>query len=122
MEMKMFGITCSFDAVLVSDVDFKMTKNGTLPLASMTMVIEERSGKTFLAKVNLFGDKAKALVGQLAKGQRVHVEGIVSLNTWTGKDGCEKTGLLVTANMVRPSSPEPAYWGNNTQAQGFQPF
>jgi len=99
MEMEMIGMNCSFDGVLVFDVYFKMTRNGALPLASLTVVVEDRAGKTFVTRVNQFGERAR---GILTKGQRVHVEGTVALNTWTGKDGVEKSGLLVTATMVRP--------------------
>jgi single-stranded DNA-binding protein len=41
-------------------------------------------------------EKALALAG-LAKGVEVYVEGRLSLNTWTGKDGTQRTGLSVTA-------------------------
>jgi len=37
-----------------------------------------------------------ALAG-LAKGAELYVEGRLSLNTWTGKDGAQRTGLAVTA-------------------------
>ena len=40
--------------------------------------------------------KARALAG-LAKGAQVYVEGRLSLNAWTGKDGQQRTGLSVAA-------------------------
>ena len=50
---------------------------------------------------SVFEEKARALAG-LAKGVEVYVEGRLSLNTWTGRDGAERTGLSVSAWQVMP--------------------
>jgi single-stranded DNA-binding protein len=51
--------------------------------------------------VSVFEEKARTLAG-LAKGVEVYVEGRLSLNTWTGRDGAERTGLSVSAWQVTP--------------------
>jgi single-stranded DNA-binding protein len=49
--------------------------------------------------VAVFEEKARALEG-LAKGTELYVEGRLSLNTWTGKDGQQRTGLSVAVWRV----------------------
>jgi single-stranded DNA-binding protein len=46
--------------------------------------------------VSVFQERTRELAG-LAKGAEVYVEGRLSLNAWTGKDGQQRTGLSVTA-------------------------
>ena len=40
------------------------------------------------------------MIAGLAKGVEVYVEGRLSLNAWTGKDGQPRTGLSVSAWRV----------------------
>jgi single-stranded DNA-binding protein len=47
------------------------------------------------------GLRALALAG-LAKGAEVYVEGRLSLSTWAGKDGAQRTGLSATAWQLMP--------------------
>jgi single-stranded DNA-binding protein len=51
--------------------------------------------------VSVFEEKARALAG-LSKGTEVDVEGRLSLNAWTGKDGQQRAGLAVTVWEVLP--------------------
>ena len=48
----------------------------------------------------LFGETAQRLAQALHKGDRVYVEGTIKLNSWTGKDGVERTGLSVAAQKA----------------------
>jgi single-stranded DNA-binding protein len=52
----------------------------------------------------VFEEKARALAG-LAKGVEVYLEGRLSMNAWTGRDGAERTGLSVTAWQVMALGP-----------------
>ena len=45
--------------------------------------------------IALFGEKANQL--QVAKGDRVYVEGRLKLETWTSRDGQARSGLKVAA-------------------------
>jgi single-stranded DNA-binding protein len=62
-----------------------------------------RGDKVTWVSVTVFEEKgaARALVG-LAKVAEVYVEGRISLNAWTGKDGEKRTRLLVTAGEAQP--------------------
>lgn len=95
------GIGCSFDGVVIGDPAFRMTKNGTLPLLTLTIVVTEYDGKTSICRVNQFGHTAKVLADNLARGSAVHVDGYVSLNHWI-KDGVERSGLCVMAMQIQP--------------------
>src|SRR5258708_26560087 len=87
-------------------------------------------------KLVVFGDRAQQLAGHLHKCERVYVEGRLKLDTWTGKDGNERTGLKVAAwrverlgeigknKPVKPKAPPegehsvpPASNGGHRQAQ-----
>jgi single-stranded DNA-binding protein len=48
----------------------------------------------------VFGQLATRLYPDLKKGTEVYVEGKLRLESWTGKDGRERTGLSVTASRV----------------------
>jgi hypothetical protein len=56
-------------------------------------------GEPTWVSVAVSEEKARVLTG-LAKGVEVYVEGRLSLNTWTGRDGAERTGLSVSAWRV----------------------
>jgi single-stranded DNA-binding protein len=47
-----------------------------------------------------FGDRAQQLAGHHHKGDRIYAEGRLKLDTWTGKDGKERTGIKVAAWRV----------------------
>jgi hypothetical protein len=51
-----------------------------------------------LGVARFFEEKAQALAGLAKRGR--DVEGRLSLNTWTGKDGTQRTGLSVSAWQV----------------------
>jgi len=48
-------------------------------------------------RVAVFGDCAEQLADNLAKGDRVYCEGRLKLDSWTAKDGQQRTGLSVAA-------------------------
>lgn len=45
----------------------------------------------------VFGEIAELLARTAQKGDKVYVEGQLSMNTWTGNDGAQKTGLNLAA-------------------------
>jgi Single-strand binding protein family len=46
------------------------------------------------------GDDQEALAAQLTKGAAVYCEGRLTLNTWIGRGGAERTGLSIKASHV----------------------
>lgn len=59
-----------------------------------------RNDKTTWFKVEAWGKKAEALDGKIKKGMKVTVIGEVNMDRWTGKDGAERTDLVVNADEV----------------------
>lgn len=57
-------------------------------------------GETMWFRVVQFGDKAEQLVDHVKKGDSVIVQGNMRQNTFTGKDGTEKTSLEINASDV----------------------
>jgi single-stranded DNA-binding protein len=51
-------------------------------------------------RVAVFGALATRLYPELKKGTEVYCEGRLKLDSWTGKDGRERTGLSVAAAKV----------------------
>ncbi len=51
--------------------------------------------------VAVFEEKARALAG-LTKGSEVYIEGRLTMSTWEGKDGQQRTGLSVAAWQAQP--------------------
>jgi single-strand DNA-binding protein len=47
----------------------------------------------------VFGKHAEA-AAELRKGDKIYVEGTIKLDSWTGNDGTERTGLSVAAWKV----------------------
>ncbi|KAF0138491.1 MAG: hypothetical protein FD153_1282 [Rhodospirillaceae bacterium] len=65
--------------------------------------VEDSSPKpTTWVRVVLFGEKADDLAATLAKSDRVHCEGRLSLDHWVANDGTERHGLSVVATLVQP--------------------
>lgn len=52
--------------------------------------------------VAIFGEPAEHICGTLRKNDKLYVEGALSLNEWTGKDGKPRTGLSVVASKAEP--------------------
>jgi single-stranded DNA-binding protein len=80
----MNGIHCALQGRLGQDVELRRSASGKDWCRLSVVVFEE---------------KARALEG-LAKGTELYVEGRLSLNTWTGKDGQQRTGLSVAVWRV----------------------
>jgi single-strand DNA-binding protein len=51
-------------------------------------------------RISAFGERAQQLAGHLKKGDRVYCEGRLKLETWTGNDGQQRTGIKVAAWRV----------------------
>ncbi|MBF0561462.1 MAG: single-stranded DNA-binding protein [Alphaproteobacteria bacterium] len=98
-------IECALIGRLGRSPEMKLVKHGTLPMLSMALSVDNckgADGPTTWVRVTLFGEKADSVAPNLAQGDRAYVEGKLSLDRWTAKDGTEKTGLSVVANLVQP--------------------
>jgi single-strand DNA-binding protein len=95
------GIECAFWGVLGKEPELKTSKTGN-PLATMNVVVtvgQADDGKEVSQwlRVVCFGEAAEKIAAKVRKGDRVYVEGTLTLNTWQSADGETKTGLKVAA-------------------------
>lgn len=96
----MRGIQCAFTGTLGQDPELKTSKSGK-PWASFSVAIDEASEEaTTWVRVAVFGQLATRLYPELKKGTEVYCEGRLRLNSWTGKDGRERSGLRVAAAKI----------------------
>jgi single-strand DNA-binding protein len=93
----MKGIHCALQGRLGQDVELRRSDSGK-DWCRLSVGVGEGDEVTWVS-VAVFEEKARALAG-LAKGAEVYVEGRLSLNAWTGRDGAERTGLSVAAWRV----------------------
>jgi single-strand DNA-binding protein len=96
------GIESAFWGVLGKDPELKTSKTGTA-YTGMNVVVtvgatDEGKDVSQWLRVTCFGDTAKAIASRAKKGDRVYVEGALTLSTWADKaTGEAKTGLNVAA-------------------------
>ena len=95
------GIETAFWGTLGKDPELKTSKGGT-PYAGMNVVVTvgtDDNGKEVSQwlRVTCFGDTAKAIAARAKKGDRVYVEGALTMTQWNDAHGETKHGLNVTA-------------------------
>jgi single-strand DNA-binding protein len=100
----MRGIETAFWGVLGKDPELKTSKTGK-PFLTANVVVtvgKNDSGKDVSQWVRIacFGETAERIGAACAKGDRVYVEGQLTLNTWKTSEGVERTGLNVAAFTV----------------------
>jgi single-strand DNA-binding protein len=98
----MRGIETAFWGVLGNDPELKTSKSGKA-FAQMSVVVAVGQGDdgkdaSQWLRVACFGETAERLAHQAKKGDRVYVEGTLTLNTWADKaTGESRTALNVAA-------------------------
>jgi single-strand DNA-binding protein len=97
----MKNIQCAFTGKLGQDAELKISKSGK-PWSSVSVAVDMEASEeaTTWVRVAVFGELATRLHPDLKKGTEVHVEGKLRLESWTGKDGKERTGLSVAGSRV----------------------
>jgi single-stranded DNA-binding protein len=93
----MKGIHSALQGRLGQDVELRKSSTGK-DWARLSVGVGEGDEVTWVS-VSVFEEKARALEG-VTKGVELYLEGRLTLNTWTGKDGQQRTGLAVTAWRV----------------------
>ena len=98
----MRGIETAFWGVLGNELELKTSRGGKA-FAQMSIVVavgQDDDGKDVSQwlRVACFGETAERLVRQAKKGDRVYVEGTLTLNSWADKaTGEARSGLNVAA-------------------------
>jgi single-strand DNA-binding protein len=97
----MRGIQCTFTGKCGQDAELKTSKSGK-PWLSVSVVVDMEASEeaTTWVRVAVFGQLATRLYPELKKGTEVYCEGRLRLDSWTGRDGRERTGLSVAAAKV----------------------
>ena len=75
------------------------TKKGN-PFTTFTVATDGPKGTTWF-KVETWGKLAEVCGKYLSKGRLVYVEGTVSVEMWTDKEGNARAELVLTANTVK---------------------
>jgi single-stranded DNA-binding protein len=95
------SIECAFLGGLSRDAEAKTSKAGKTYLR-----LNARTGEGDAAQfvnVMVFDPDAIQIANKLVKGSRVYVEGKISLDEWTGKDGTKRQSLSVMSSHCRLS-------------------
>jgi single stranded DNA-binding protein len=93
------GIESAFVATLSKDPELKEGKNGK-PYANFSCTVASENGESQWANVICFGDVSKQIAETARKGDRVYVEGSLSLAKWENSAGETRSGLAVSAWRV----------------------
>jgi single-stranded DNA-binding protein len=90
------GIQAAFTGRVGRDAELKTSKAGK-PWVSFSVAVDEASeGAITWIRGVMFGEWATELYPQLKRSTEVYCEGRLRLESWTGKDGRERTGLSLT--------------------------
>lgn len=85
------------------DADMREVRDG-LKVANFSIAVSDRDKNgeedTTWFDVAVFGETAVKCAEQVRKGDMVHVEGGLKLDTFTTKDGTEATRIKVSADYV----------------------
>jgi hypothetical protein len=90
------GIQAAFTGRVGRDAELKTSKAGK-PWVSFSVAVDEAEGGviTWIRGV-MFGEWAAELHPQLKRSTEVYCEGRLKLESWTGRDGRDRSGLSVT--------------------------
>lgn len=95
-----------FSGNLGGDCTTRSTTSGKL-IATFSLPVKQGYGeheKTAWVQCRMFGAKAEKLPIYLTRGTKVTVIGQFLLESWTGKDGTEKTPAVMLVNEIDFSS------------------
>jgi single-strand DNA-binding protein len=100
----MRGIESAFWGTLGADPELKTSKSGN-PFANFNVAVtvghtDDGKDVTAWVRVACFGRIAEEIAARTAKGDRVYIEGSLTLNTWTTAAGEQRSGLNVSAWKV----------------------
>jgi single-strand DNA-binding protein len=102
----MRGIETAFEGTLGRDVELKTSRSGkpyaSLALAVATGKTDDGSDVTTWIRATCFKELAEEIAATVKKGDRVYVEGTLTLDTWQASNGEQRTGLNCAAWRCKP--------------------
>jgi single-strand DNA-binding protein len=87
------SIEAALFGTLGRDAEHKTSKNGK-PYLRATIAVSEGEATTWV-NATIFDQAAIDNAAKLIKGARVYVEGRISINEWTDRDGKQRHGLSI---------------------------
>ena len=106
---------------LVRDVDVKYGAASGTAFGSFTIAVNgskkvngEWAESASYVDCKAFGKRFESCAPHMKKGTKVIVDGRISTDSWTGKDGQKKSKLVVECDMVYPT------WQKREEAGGWQ--
>lgn len=93
-------IKCSFTGTIFRDAELRTSKAGKQYLRFSARV--GHGDRVQWVGVMVFGDDLSEMAPKLVKGSAAYVEGNLSLDEWTGKDGEKRHGLSVLSSHCQP--------------------
>jgi single-strand DNA-binding protein len=116
----MNGIEAALEGRLGKNPELRQSQQGQ-PWLPLNVAVGEGDAVQWVG-VAVFGERAQQLASSLRKGDRIYAEGRLRLETWTGQDGKERSGLKIAAWRVerlgeigrsKPPKPKAPPEGNN---------
>jgi single-stranded DNA-binding protein len=103
------GINCSFHGFLAADAERRTSATGR-SWVRLRVGVGKAEAVQWI-RIAVLG-KAIEAAAMLKRGDRIHVEGRLSLDKWRGKDGADRYGLSVVASKIeKPLRPPSASGG-----------
>lgn len=116
--------SCNFVGRLGRDAEVRHTSAGT-PVTTFAVAIEDGFGErktTTWIDCAMFGERGEKVAGYIRKGDRIGVTGSIRLDTYTTRDGVEKSKVALRVQDItllggksdggqrtqRQAQPEPA--------------
>lgn len=87
------------------DAEIKATSNSQVMSFSVAHT-HWRTKETTWFKIELWGKRGETLVSRIKKGMKVTVVGELNESRYTGKDGTERTSLVVNASEIEFADPK----------------
>ena len=91
-------IEAAFTGKVIKDPEFRLVKNGEMPLLSFLVVVGDGEAAQFI-RVVCFKETALALKDRLKKGSSVYCEGSIRMDAWE-KEGVKRNSLSLAAYKV----------------------
>ena len=106
---------------LVRDVDVKYGASSGTAFGSFTIAVngsKKENGEwvesASYVDCKAFGKRFESCAPHMKKGTKVAVDGRISTDSWTGKDGQKKSKLVVECDMIYPT------WQKRENTGGWQ--
>jgi single-stranded DNA-binding protein len=91
------GINCSFYGFLAADAERRTSATGR-SWVRLRVGVGKAEAVQWIRVTVL--NKAVEAAAMLKRGEKIHVEGRLSLDKWQGKDGADRYGLSVVASKI----------------------